>query len=639
MSNNRASSGGVRNLRAMFENQNATSSSPEPRGRSPVGSATSNDNSRPTSKIRASFVSVEPSGLVVKELGTTKGTSDGVNNTAANRRESFSISQEHQSEVIEELKRTVSQEKEDHHNSLDIAETVPDQAVEERDSSTQATRIGDQAASDTMVNLGSIMKGSDFPEPGTSVQEEKGKAKEPEAPESEIPPSPIAKEAKEELAPSSSKGAPSESPDKVVLGAEVEDASLEPSDPKDEATVSGGEALPAPTESLSPLATSEGKAAEVAPEAPKEVAKPKAASSSTAKFQSKAKVNGATSHAPAPAHNKATSKAAPHKPLAISTTKEKSTKPSSSKSPAIPKTPTTPSVISPAKASAPKALTAQSKEQLKGPTAKTSRASLRASTSSNPVSGPVPATTKPKPTSKPAAAATKDTTASTSPPTFRKPRPKSPTRPVRLPSHLVAPTASSAAKHDDGSAQQTLTRKPSTISRDRAALAKPAGPIRKQPSRSSLPPQLAKRPESRQSMGAPDESFLTRMMRPTAASASKTHDKVNSPPRRTASIKPKNGHDGLAPKSRQKAGEAAAKAKDKVTSNGTGEENHHEEAGPAELTEPAAAPAASADRNKTEVGEQSDIQAPHETTPLEQAESSRPGDLLQSPHSEGQAVR
>ncbi|ETN38313.1 uncharacterized protein HMPREF1541_06347 [Cyphellophora europaea CBS 101466] len=55
-------SGGVRNLRAMFENKTGDqSNSPPSRGRSPSGSVAST-NSRPVSKVRASFVAVERSG-------------------------------------------------------------------------------------------------------------------------------------------------------------------------------------------------------------------------------------------------------------------------------------------------------------------------------------------------------------------------------------------------------------------------------------------------------------------------------------------------------------------------------------------------------------------------------------------------
>ena len=126
----------------MFENQNA-SSSPEPRGRSPAGSSTS-DNSRPTSKVRASFVSVVPHSAVAasplspaltapKEFGTAKGT--GSNTGLAQRRESFSISGE--AEDVQELKKVISEEKEERKKSVAVAEAIPEQAVESRVSGTR----------------------------------------------------------------------------------------------------------------------------------------------------------------------------------------------------------------------------------------------------------------------------------------------------------------------------------------------------------------------------------------------------------------------------------------------------------------------------------------------------------------------
>jgi hypothetical protein len=53
------------------------------------------------------------------------------------------------------------------------------------------------------------------------------------------------------------------------------------------------------------------------------------------------------------------------------------------------------------------------------------------------------------------------------------------------------------------------------------------------------------------------------MMRPTAASASKTHDKPDSPPRKTA-----KAPVSALQKGKKKIEEVAAKAKDAVTTNG-----------------------------------------------------------------------
>ncbi|KAJ5389834.1 uncharacterized protein N7496_000902 [Penicillium cataractarum] len=117
-----------------------------------------------------------------------------------------------------------------------------------------------------------------------------------------------------------------------------------------------------------------------------------------------------------------------------------------------------------------------------------------------------------------------------------KPRSKSPTRPVRLPSSMTAQTQSSNAKHGStgpatGRTEKpaaTLTRKPSTLK----SAAAPAGAVRRQPSRPSLPAQSGpERPSSRVSdIGARpvNEGFLARMMRPTASSASKTHEKTET---------------------------------------------------------------------------------------------------------------
>lgn len=112
----------------MFENQNAATSSPEPRGRSPAGSATSDAN-RPTSKVRASFVSVEPHAAgAAKDLGTTKGVS--ANTPAAHRRESFSVSAD--STDVADLKQAISEAKEERKQSIAVDEAVPEQAVETR---------------------------------------------------------------------------------------------------------------------------------------------------------------------------------------------------------------------------------------------------------------------------------------------------------------------------------------------------------------------------------------------------------------------------------------------------------------------------------------------------------------------------
>ncbi len=71
----RSVSGGVQGLRAMFEQGNSDTSPPS-RGRSPGASVTS-DSSRPISKVRTSFVSVEGRGLsplAVRKMSTGEGS-------------------------------------------------------------------------------------------------------------------------------------------------------------------------------------------------------------------------------------------------------------------------------------------------------------------------------------------------------------------------------------------------------------------------------------------------------------------------------------------------------------------------------------------------------------------------------------
>lgn len=136
-------------------------------------------------------------------------------------------------------------------------------------------------------------------------------------------------------------------------------------------------------------------------------------------------------------------------------------------------------------------------------------------------------------------------------PASTKPRPKSPTRLVRLPAAATAPTAASAAKLD-GAPPSSNDRKstPSSSVKDKA----PTNPEKPQPksARTSLP--SASRPADkskppRMSMAsskAPEGSFLERMMRPTQSSSQKTHEKkdLRSPPTKGQAPKPKRISQG-----------------------------------------------------------------------------------------------
>ncbi|KAH7406095.1 hypothetical protein DE146DRAFT_650742 [Phaeosphaeria sp. MPI-PUGE-AT-0046c] len=66
------------------------------------------------------------------------------------------------------------------------------------------------------------------------------------------------------------------------------------------------------------------------------------------------------------------------------------------------------------------------------------------------------------------------------------------------------------------------------------------------------------------------------MMRPTTASASKTHDKPPSPPRKST-----KAPTSVIQKGKKKVEEVAAKAKDAITSNGHDAEDHASDGTPA----------------------------------------------------------
>jgi len=143
---------------------------------------------------------------------------------------------------------------------------------------------------------------------------------------------------------------------------------------------------------------------------------------------------------------------------------------------------------------------------------------------------------------------------------FVKPKPKSPTKPVNLPSSLTAPTASSASRGSNS--RQSLSRQSSSPQNA-------GGPVHHSARANlSATPSLhaGKRPmsafgRSRPSVGPPpgrssqadssvakrpshvDEGFLARMTRPTQASSCKTARKSpSSPPRR---VRPRPSATGI----------------------------------------------------------------------------------------------
>lgn len=450
-----------------------------------------------------------------------------------------------------------------------------------------------------MTNLGTIMKGSDFPDPehestpSPAPEAEAAPVKQPVDEEPTVQPGEVIPPVKtdEKPAESSAVETPADNPDKVITGIQ-EEASLKPADPTEESAVAGGEALPPPAEVLAH------------PSGSKPTPQTPAADETKLKATDTPRTNG---------------RAATKKPATISTSRSPARGTSSARSPLpkspLPKTPTAPKPTSavaaskspaPAKAQ-PKA--ASSKSPAKPAAAKTTRAPVRPSTATSGTTASAVAKAKApvadtkKTATKPAssAPASKDPT-TTSPTGFKKPKPRSPTRPIRLPSHLTAPTASSAAKHGEEAAPPKVVRKPATVSKPAP---KPAASVaKKQPARASLAPSTTttKRPESRTSTAAGSgDGFLARMMRPTASSASKTHDKPASPPRRAAGAKPATkpkAPEGLVAKSKKKVEEVAAKTKD-VFTNGHDAEEKHETAETA-VPEPAAEGGAETDSTPVE---------------------------------------
>ncbi|KAI0845718.1 hypothetical protein F5Y00DRAFT_164369 [Daldinia vernicosa] len=193
-------------------------------------------------------------------------------------------------------------------------------------------------------------------------------------------------------------------------------------------------------------------------------------------------------------------------------------------------------------------------------------------------------------TTKPVATSSKKPTPIDLPPSGAgvvKPKAKSPTRPIKLPSSITAPTASSASKLGNGTAahppRQSLSRASGNVS----------STAHRSPSRQSLSgvsttstAKGLKRGNSatgraRPSLGLPpkpvsrdhpiikrdghvDESFLERMMRPTKSSSSKTAEKVPvTPPRKqsTPSSVVQRKIEGSAKKSVARAQSATNRAK------------------------------------------------------------------------------
>jgi hypothetical protein len=311
------------------------------------------------------------------------------------------------------------------------------------------------------------------------------------------------------------------------------------------------------------------------------VKKPDTAKATPSKVEEKPAVTNGSSKSTASKPVEKPAGKVPNKPSSISTANTsagpKTSPKKSLKSPAVPKTPTTPV----------KNTTKDPQPKVQGH--KPAKTSTIANHTSKPES---------KPSTTAAHGSMPKTRIQESPPQtgFKKPRPKSPTRPVKLPASLTAHTASSGSKtnasppaaarqsfsrasvhtqatnslqaHHAASrspsrasvatTQSALGRKPSTLKQNssRPSLGPPPPTIKKQPSRTSLPHQPA----------PADGSFLARMMRPTTASASKTAEKpaTNPPPKRAPSVRRPVTKDGPSKPQDVNKGSPARKAQGHV---------------------------------------------------------------------------
>jgi hypothetical protein len=157
-----------------------------------------------------------------------------------------------------------------------------------------------------------------------------------------------------------------------------------------------------------------------------------------------------------------------------------------------------------------------------------------------PAAKPTTATSHPPTTPKAAKPNTekKAAPASISPGGFVKPRPKSPTRPVKLPPSLTTHTTASGSRSrvPSGTAPQSSHENSArSTSRTKALTRSSSAAGRQRPSLGPPPKLPAKDHPVVKKDAKVDEGFLARMMRPTQASASKKNEKVPvTPPRRPA---------------------------------------------------------------------------------------------------------
>ncbi|KAL8776486.1 MAG: hypothetical protein Q9213_008257 [Squamulea squamosa] len=530
---------GFADLRAKFESKIDTS--PPSRGRSPAGQENVKGSGR---KIRTSFISVERSGQIIPLI---------------DQRESMG-SNEDQTSVIEganEPKAGMNGE------GTEVPKTNGIAAASGEHEEREESQV-EEAKSDAANGVGN----------GTLELDEASKTD-------------------------------AVNPDKPVTADEEDAPSMLPSDPNDEEAVSGGAALAPKGDSLGALL--KGSAFEEAKE-PSNISSPKISPKKTtapsnpftpvkknrqspkstpAKAVGTPNINGspkAKAATPRPSTVKKPKAPSAAKPDETSpSTAEDSTTPTNELTAVSPTTKKSPAEQPLGKPASPGQHMQKQSEQPEGAPKSaekerkkpTIQKASRLSTSTKPSHSTGPAIIKSNGT----AAAVVPKRSGPKSPSTAKPKPRSPTRPVRLPGAATASTAASSAKtgstvppRPESRAGVSNPAKSSTLSKPTGTrgLSKPtAANVRTKAPRSSLPASTTEqkpKPKPRTStasMKAPGNDFLSRMMRPTQSSASKTHEKVEqkTPPKKRISSRPKriSNENGSGEQTESKAIEADTK--------------------------------------------------------------------------------
>ena len=480
---------GVASLRAKFE-QKDESTSPPSRGRSPAASlSVTGDASRPISKIRTSFVAVEPSGQMgdfnaSEELGNKRDVATG---SAAEESTMDGVMEKPKTDGVELTPQ----------NSTKKEENAPKQTTPE-----DSPKMKDGPPQQKSETTNGVLSAANPNKPASSAEDDTAAM--------------LSTDPKEGAAVSAG---PVIGRETSPLGSILKGSPFEQDDQKREASNARENGATAePTKPSDQWAT--------APKTPIINGKPKEASAQKTGLQSKTK-------APRPSD---VGKKAAAQPASFTENSEDK-----------PQTPTVHASSTHQNAATPSRQPLSKKTSPKSAASKEPKKEIPRDVRKTYVERPSGPSVAPAPVaaSKPAPKLGKKPRP-TSPPSFTKPRPKSPTRPVRLPGSATAPTAASTAKLDAATA---ATAKP----RDRVS-SNPTS-LRKQPARTSLPAgskpadKAKDKPKSRLSTVSaknPEGSFLDRMMRPTQSSSQKAHEKVEAktPPKKTAGVRPKRKSDG-----------------------------------------------------------------------------------------------